>query len=92
MPPYYNTLLRENHRPPTDHERAAAVFAKAARKERRRTAFIFIRRRMQRFLSRAVGFASKLRFGWRTRTARISRDIPRYHPSEHSCKNLRNSV
>ncbi len=62
MPPYDNTLLRETHRPPTDHERAAAVFAKAARKERRRTAFIFFQLRMLRFLGRAISFASKLRF------------------------------
>ncbi len=62
MPPYDTRLLRETHRPPTDHERAVAVFAKSARKERRRTAFIFIQLRMLRLLGRAIGFASKLRF------------------------------
>ncbi len=61
MPPYDTRLLSKTHRHPTDHERAAAVFAKAARKERRRTAFIFTQRRMQRFLSRAIGLASKFR-------------------------------
>ncbi len=66
VPPYDTRLLREKHRSPTDLERSTAVFAKAARKERRRTVFIFIQLRMLWFLGRAIGIASKLRIRVKT--------------------------